>query len=138
MSVEKEVKLTIPMLPDMELAATRLSEALAEHIQMDEEKKAEVSLAVIEACINAFEHSNSIDRNIYITFTVSPHSLKVELKDKGSGFEPSTIPMPDISKKITGKDKKRGWGLHLMKTLMDDVSVESSNEGTIIKMEKHI
>ena len=52
-----EVDLKIPMLPDMELAAAKTAEAMAEYAHFSEDEIEEIKMALIEACINAFEHS---------------------------------------------------------------------------------
>ena len=52
-----KVELTIPIIPDMELAATKTSEVVARHMGLNEDQAAEISMALIEATINAFEHS---------------------------------------------------------------------------------
>ena len=57
--ISPTVELTLPVLPDMEIAAKRTGEVVAKHMGLDEEKTAEMSMAIIEACINAFEHSDS-------------------------------------------------------------------------------
>ena len=49
-----KVELTIPILQDMELAATNTAEVVAKHMGLSEEKTAEISMALIEATINAF------------------------------------------------------------------------------------
>ena len=54
-----KVELTIPIIHDMELAATKTSEVVAKHMGLSEEKSDELNMALIEACINAFEHSKS-------------------------------------------------------------------------------
>ena len=51
------VELTLPVMQDMELAATKTAEVIAKRMDLDGEKTAEISMALIEACINAFEHS---------------------------------------------------------------------------------
>ena len=43
--------------------------------------------------------------------------------------------IPEIAKKLHS-DRKRGWGLQLMRELMDDVQIESGDEGTVITMIK--
>ena len=55
MSAKKppKVELTIPILQDMELAATNTAEVVAKHMGLSEEKTAEISMALIEATINA-------------------------------------------------------------------------------------
>ena len=129
------VELTLPVLPDMELAATNTAEVVAKHMGLDEEKSAEISMALIEACINAFEHSQS-DKQIEIHFKIKEDLLEIQVTDKGKGFDESEIKIPKIEEKIKS-DYKRGWGLQLIKELMDTVEFESSEEGTTVTMTKN-
>jgi len=130
-----EIELVIPILPNMELAATQTAQAVASYLELGEERTAEVSMALIEACINAFEHGKSIDNNVYIRFILNEDALVIEIKDRGKGFDSKKIEMPEISKKLHS-ERKRGWGLQLMRELMDDVKIESSKSGTTITMTK--
>ena len=56
MSKKPTVELKLPILKNMELVATQTSEVIAKHMNLSEEKSGEISMALIEACINAFEH----------------------------------------------------------------------------------
>lgn len=132
----KEINLTIPMIPDMEIAASRTAEAVAEVMHLDEDKTAEVSMALIEACLNSFEHSHSDDRKVYITFRVEDSELTIILHDKGSGFDPDSIEEPDLAKMLQPGIRKRGWGLKLMESMMDSVVIESGPGGTTVTMRK--
>ena len=71
-------ELKLPVLPDMELSATKTAEIVAKHMELSEEKSAEISMALIEACINAFEHSES-NKQIEIHFRIKGMSLKYRL-----------------------------------------------------------
>jgi len=133
---DKVIKLTIPIMPDMEIAATRTAEAVAEAMQLDEEKTAEVSMAIIEACLNSFEHSGSKDQKVYITFRVKNSELTIILEDKGSGFDPYSVEIPDLEKKLKPGIRKRGWGLKLMRSMMDSIKIDSGPKGTKITMVK--
>ena len=132
----KEINLTIPMMPDMEIAASRTAEAVAEVMSLDEDKTAEVSMALIEACLNSFEHSHSEDRKVYITFRVEDSELTIILQDHGAGFNPDEVEEPDIEKKLHPGIRKRGWGLKLMERMMDSLSIESGPDGTVVTMKK--
>ena len=129
------VELKLPILKDMELVATHTSDVVAKHMNLPEEKSAEISMALIEACINAFEHSETKE-DIYIHFIISDENLTIKLIDKGVGFDASSIELPNIDKKIT-EERKRGWGLMLIKELMDKVDYESDNTGTTLTMTKN-
>lgn len=133
----REVTLTLPMVPDMEIEASRTATAMAESIAMSPDKIDEVRMAVVEACINALEHSRSPDRNVYVTFEVlgakGPESLRITVRDGGVGFAPEAIEEPDIQAKLKA-ERKRGWGLKIIRGLMDQVEIHSGHDGTTIVM----
>jgi len=129
------VELTLPVMHDMELAATKTAEVIANRMDLDEKKTDEISMALIEACINAFEHSKSKD-NIFIQYIIDPEKLIIKVGDKGIGFDAEVVAIPKIVEKLNS-DNKRGWGLQLMKELMDTVEFQSSEDGTTVTMTKN-
>ena len=122
-------------MENMELAATKTAEVVAKSMGLDEMKTAEINMALIEACINAFEHSKSKE-NIYITYSIDGDTLTIKVGDKGEGFDSEVVAIPNIDEKINS-EHKRGWGLQLMKELMDTVEFESSESGTTVTMTKN-
>ena len=66
------VELTLPVMQDMELAATKTAEVIAKRMDLDGDKTDEISMALIEACINAFEHSKSKDSIFICLLYTSP------------------------------------------------------------------
>lgn len=128
------VELTLPVLPDMELAATKTAEVVSKHMGLNDEQAAEINMALIEACINAFEHSES-DKQIEIHFKIKDDLLEIQVTDKGIGFDKSKVAIPKIEEKL-GADYKRGWGLQLIKELMDTVEFKSTEKGTTVTMTK--
>ena len=128
------VELTLPVLPDMELAATKTAEVVSKHMGLNDEQAAEIYMALIEACINAFEHSES-DKQIEIHFKIKDDHLEIQVTDKGIGFDKSKVAIPKIEEKL-GADYKRGWGLQLIKELMDTVEFESTEKGTTVTTTK--
>ena len=72
-----KVELTIPIIPDMELAATKTSEVVARHMGLNEDQAAEISMALIEATINA-EHSESKSANVEIHFVIQGDTQKLK------------------------------------------------------------
>lgn len=131
-----EVELTIPMLPDMEITATHTATSVAQYMNFDADRIDEVKMALIEAIINAFEHSQSRDGKVRIKFLIGDENLTVVIQDHGKGFELNTIEKPDIDKKLHA-EYKRGWGLMLIENLMDTVYIESSEHGTTLVMSKN-
>ena len=135
MSTNPKVELTLPVMENMELAATKTAEVVAKSMGLDEMKTAEINMALIEACINAFEHSKSKE-NIYITYSIDGDTLTIKVGDKGEGFDSEVVAIPNIDEKINS-EHKRGWGLQLMKELMDTVEFDSSEAGTTVTMTKN-
>jgi len=135
----REVKLVLPMAPDMELVASQAASALASWVGMTADRVDEVRMAVVEACINAFEHSHADERKVDITFRVfgagSPERLEILVHDQGVGFAPDEVEVPTIEKKLRG-DRKRGWGLRIIQGLMDEVRIQSGAKGTTVVMSK--
>lgn len=138
-AILREVTLTLPMVPDMEIAASKTATAMAEFMQMSPDRIDEVRMAVVEACINAFEHSRSSDRKVYMTFEVlgerEPECLRITVRDTGVGFAPEEIEEPTIEGKLKAS-RKRGWGLKIIRGLMDAVEIQSGADGTTVVMSK--
>ena len=135
MSKKPTVELKLPILKNMELVATQTAEVVSKHMDLSEDKAGEISMALIEACINAFEHSES-KSEIYIHFLIDDDNLTIKVIDKGKGFDSTNVKIPNIETKLTTSEKKRGWGIMLIKELMDSVDFESDHTGTTLTMTK--
>jgi len=140
----REVHLTIPVAPEMEIAATAQVAALGEWMELGRDKIDEVKMAVVEACINAFEHSGTPDHKVELKFRVATEAdtdgsrtyLEVDVLNNGHGFDPSRVTAPQIGQKLRAPHK-RGWGLRIIRSLMDDVRIVSGERGTMIVMRKY-
>jgi serine/threonine-protein kinase RsbW len=134
-----EVSLTIPVAPEMEIVATAQADALGEYMDMSRDKIDEVKLALVEACINAFEHAHTEDNQVHITFRVAGvggQYLEIEVRDRGQGFDAEGVESPTPQKTFEER-RRRGWGLHIIKSLMDEVEITSGEWGTRILMRKY-
>ncbi|MEO1085237.1 MAG: ATP-binding protein [Acidobacteriota bacterium] len=133
----QQLTLTLPMIPDMELTASKTAGALGEHIGMSRDKIDEVRMAVVEACINAFEHSGAREREVHMRLLVlgedaDPRGLEITIQDKGIGFLPTEI----VASKTPDLLQQRGHGLRIIHGLMDDVQIQSDSDGTTVTMTK--
>lgn len=138
-AIMREVTLALPMVPDMEIEASKTATAIAESMRMSPDRIDEVRMAVVEACINALEHSRATDREIFVTFEVigdkDPEKLRITVRDSGVGFSPDQVEEPVMEDKIKAL-RKRGWGLKIIHGLMDEVEIRSGSEGTTVVMSK--
>jgi serine/threonine-protein kinase RsbW len=137
MSELLQYELTLPIAPDAELVAASTIEKIALLSGFDEKAMSEVRLAVIEACINAFEHSHSPDRRVYLTFMSEKDRLVVTVRDFGRGFKPTAAEPACIPPKLS-KLRPRGWGLVLIRRFMDEVEILEISPGTELRMTKFL
>jgi serine/threonine-protein kinase RsbW len=138
--VLREVTLALPMVPEMEIEASKTATAIAESIRMSPDRIDEVRMAVVEACINALEHSHASDREVFVTFQVlgeggDPDKLRILVRDSGIGFSPGVLEEPTMAGKLKSV-RKRGWGLKIIRGLMDEVEIQSGADGTTVVMSK--
>lgn len=134
------VKLALPMVPEMEIEASKTATAFAEAMNMSPDRIDEVRMAVVEACINALEHSRASDEKVFVTFEAlggqDPEKLRITVQDTGVGFSPEEIDEPTIEEKLKSR-RKRGWGLKIIRGLMDEVEIHTRpGEGTTLVMSK--
>lgn len=129
------LKMMLPKLPNIELVALGGLEQLARLLGIADEKTGEAKILVTEAIINAFEHAGGKNHSVRVEFTMTPKEIAILVRDYGKGFEPDSVETPNVQAKI-GASRKRGWGLHLMKTLSDDFHIESGKYGTKIILKK--
>lgn len=136
-AAERQMELTLPMVEDIEIAAARAAGNLARELGMSSESIDEMTHAIIEACINAREHSGSADNRIYVRFTGSSGAgnprIDVWISDHGRGFDVSEA---RSRRQKLGTVHKRGWGLQIIEAHMDEVDIETSTDGTTIHMVK--
>ncbi len=133
-----EVELVIPMGADFELLAANTVEQIARRLHFTLEATNQIKTAIVEACINASEHSLSPDRKIYQRFLVEDDKLVITIGSRG--LVPTNLSAPDREQQAreAEKDQRRGWGLKLIRTLMDEVDFERVDEGTSLRMTKYL
>ena len=135
MNESVELKISLPKIPNIELVALEGLQRLAGHLGIADDKIGEAKILATEAIINALEHAGEGELPIDVVFTMSKKRLVIFVQDYGKGFEPDSVEEPIIEKKL-GTNKKRGWGLKLMKSMSDDIAIDSDEHGTKITLTK--
>ncbi len=83
--------------------------------------------AVAEATMNAMEHGNHYrpDLTVAIQVQASSAAVKVRITDHGGGRPIPEREAPDLDAKLAGLQSPRGWGLFLIKNMVDEMSIAS-------------
>jgi serine/threonine-protein kinase RsbW len=132
-----EYEMVIPMGADTELIAAHTVEQIARRVNFRPEAINQIKTALVEACINATEHSLSPDRKIYQRFRVDNDKLVVTVASRG--VVPANVAGQNGEgvSQLEGQSR-RGWGLKLIRTLMDEVEFERVDDGTQLRMTKYL
>ena len=127
------ISISIPTKSEYVSVARLTASVLANKIGFDIEEIEDIKVAVGEACNNAVLHGKCND-TYDINFIVSENSFQIEVIDCGNGFKMDEYKAPDLE-----NPKESGLGLFIMKSLMDEVEVKSSDgDGTYIKLIKNL
>jgi serine/threonine-protein kinase RsbW len=128
-----EYEITLPMGDDTEMLAARTVEDIARHHDFPAKAVNQIKTAVVEACINAAEHSLSPDQKTHLKFVVDDNTITITVWSRGVRLADKPIRNPDPT-----TETRRGWGLKLIEGLMDDVSIDRTDDGTKITMVKFL
>ena len=117
---------TIPSEPGNErLAMQRVVQAV-QPLHLSQERLEQLKTAVAEATMNAMEHGNHYlpEKPVAITVQASNEALLVRIVDHGgTRLLPGDTVEPDIEAKLAGLQSPRGWGLFLIKNMVDDMHI---------------
>ncbi len=98
---------------------------IARKMGFHEDEICQIEVAVDEACANVIEHAyideQSKERNIDVTVKKNPDQIEITIADLGVGFNPDALKTPDMEEYLK-EMKPGGMGVHLIRTLMDDVN----------------
>jgi anti-sigma regulatory factor (Ser/Thr protein kinase) len=97
--------------------------------------------AVAEATMNAMEHGNKYRPEVPVEVRVEvvERDLMVRITDKGSGPPPSQGgDVPDLEAKLEGMQTPRGWGLFLIKSMVDEMSITGDDGHHTIELVVHL
>ncbi len=115
--------------PDNErLALQRVAEAVRE-LGLSARRLEQLKTAVAEATMNAMEHGNHYrpELPVQIAVLASPAELAVRITDQGGGAPIGEPETPDLEAKLANQQTPRGWGLFLIKSMVDEMRVTSDD-----------
>ena len=95
--------------------------------------------ATAEATMNAMEHGNGYDPDLFVQVTVamSDAAVVVRIVDHGGDRELAPAPVPDIDAKLAGLQTPRGWGLFLIEKMVDELRQDSDGSRHTVELVMH-
>lgn len=131
--MKEAINLSLPSKPEYVSIARLTASYIANQMGFDVEIIEDIKLAVGEACNNAIIHSGT-EETYKIEFLNLSNELKIEVRDHGKGFSVEKYKKPNAEDL-----QENGLGLFIIKSLMDQVDIESfEGSGTKIIMSKTI
>jgi serine phosphatase RsbU (regulator of sigma subunit)/anti-sigma regulatory factor (Ser/Thr protein kinase) len=126
--------------PGNERAAMRQVADAAAGLGISAARMERLKTAVAEATMNAIEHGNGNrpELPVQIRVLTSARDLMVTITDKGG---PRPIPgpeTPDLDAKLAGLQSPRGWGLFLIRNMVDDFAAASDAHHHTITLTLHL
>lgn len=127
---QNTIELHIPSIMGFEKVAMESVAAAANMMGFHPSRIDDLKTAISEACINAIEHGNRCkkDTKVLVTLKIDKKSLEVNIKDQGKGIK-KKIKDPEIEKQINGDQHVSGWGIFLIKRLVDEVEFKKMPKG---------
>ncbi len=102
---------------------------------IDEKILWSVELTVSEAVTNAMKYGcgQNGDKKVEVEFDIWDDRLEILIIDTGEGFDWEKIGTPDFS-----MPKESGYGLYIIKELMDEIEYTRGKTRNVLKLVKHL
>ncbi len=105
-------------------------------VGLQDHRMERLKTAVAEATLNAMEHGNRYDpeKEVKIQIQITEKLMSVLITDYG-GDQPIPEEMhPDLEAKLKGDESPRGWGLYLIRKMVDELNITSDGERHIVEL----
>ncbi len=134
-------ELSIPSEPGNERWAMEEVARAVSGLGLPERTLERLKTAVAEATMNAMEHGNRYNPEVPVKIQVwrLEECLLVRIIDRGSGPPPRpSAEAPDLEAKLEGMQTPRGWGLFLIKNMVDEMRVSANPDHHTIELVMHL
>ena len=133
-------ELSVPSKPGNERRAMEEVAGTVEGLGLPDRTLERLKTAVAEATMNAMEHGNRYreEAPVLIEVSATDAELSVKITDEGTGppaFDPQT---PDLEAKLDGEQTPRGWGLFLIKSMVDEMNVTGDERHHTVELILHL
>ncbi len=133
-------ELSVPSEPGNERRAMEEVAGTVQGLGLSERTLERLKTAVAEATMNAMEHGNhyKAELPVIIEVAASDAQLSVKITDEGSGPPAFQSETPDLEAKLDGMQTPRGWGLFLIKSMVDEMNVTGDDHHHTVELILHL
>jgi anti-sigma regulatory factor (Ser/Thr protein kinase) len=119
---EQLVEFDVASVEGNERQASRQVTDVVGRLGLDPARLERLETAVGEATMNAMEHGNHYraDRPVTVRVLTRPGEVRVRIVDHGGAPSDLETEVPDLEAKLAGLQRARGWGLFLIKEMVDE------------------
>jgi serine phosphatase RsbU (regulator of sigma subunit)/anti-sigma regulatory factor (Ser/Thr protein kinase) len=116
-------------------AIARVAETVS-GLGLDAARLERLKTAVGEATMNAMEHGNGYRADLPVTIRVSASDadVVVEIVDRGGEREIFRAEEPDLEAKLAGEQTPRGWGLFLIRNMVDELETTTRGDEHVVRL----
>jgi len=109
-------------------AMQRVAEAVAP-LGLEPTRLERLKTAVAETVMNAIEYGSQGDPSVPVDVRVDAddETIRVRVTDRALSGPVPDAEMPDLDAKLEGKQKPRGWGLFLIRHMVDGMDVHAAD-----------
>jgi serine/threonine-protein kinase RsbW len=128
---------TLPSVPGNERRATEEVARAVSGLGLPQRTLERLKTAVAEATMNAMEHGNRYNPEVPVKIQAwrLEECLLVRIVDRGGGPPPSpNAEVPDLEAKLEGAQSPRGWGLFLIKNMVDEMRVSGNPDHHTVEL----
>ncbi len=140
--VERVIELRLPSKLGYERVAMDTASSLARRMGFQPDRVESLKTAVSEAVTNAIEHGNEHDAamKVVVLLTARAGELIVDVADQGrKPFDHNQTIRRPVIEEVLEQDDKGGWGIWLIRELMDEVEFSTApSGGNQIRMVIHL
>jgi anti-sigma regulatory factor (Ser/Thr protein kinase) len=134
-------KLSVSSEPGNERLAMERVAAVVKGLGLSEQRLERLKTAVAEATMNAMEHGNRYRPEVPVVIEVlsSDTDLFVRITDQGGSPVPTPDKeVPDLEAKLEGLQTPRGWGLFLIRNMVDEMHITSDEVHHTVGLVMHL
>ena len=130
------VEFEVPSIEGNERLALERVSAIVTPLGLPERRLKKLETAVGEATMNAMEHGNHYraDQPVTVRVLTETDRIRVQIMDLGGSREHHEAEVPDIEAKLAGLQRPRGWGLFLIKNMVDEAEETSDGDHHVLEL----